>query len=210
VYKKIFRPFYYYLGGELKNCNTVLDLGCGKNSPIKYCSIPYSVGIELFGQDLKVSEDKKIHNEYILGNITKIEFKDNSFDCVCAIDVLEHLTKEEGGILIKKMERIAKKKIIIFTPNGFLPQTEHDGNILQIHKCGWTVQDFKELGFIVKGINGIKFLRKEEAALKFKPTMFFMIISDVTQKLTHSLLPCLAFQLLCIKNVEVANYELRT
>jgi hypothetical protein len=59
------------------------------------------------------------------------------------------------------MENVAKKKIIIFTPNGFLRQDEYDGDKLQIHKSGWTVDEFKKLGYEVKGINGWKPLRKK-------------------------------------------------
>ncbi len=62
-------------------------------------------------------------------------------DAVICIDVLEHLTKKEGLEFIKKMEKWAKKKIIIFT-NGYVPQ-DVDKNPLQIHKSGWSYNEFK-------------------------------------------------------------------
>jgi hypothetical protein len=96
------------------------------------------------------------------------------------------------------MEKWAKKKIIIFTPNGFLRQEECDGNILQIHKSGWTVKEFREFGFKVYGVNGLKFLRKEKAELKFKPVWLWSLISNLSQKVTFYL-PELAFQLFAVK-----------
>jgi len=199
-YKKLFPWYYDYLKKEVKGCESVLDLGCGRSSPIRYCSVSYSVGVELFEPYLEESKKMKVHNEYILADIRKVEFEPKSFDCVLALDVLEHLTKKEGLSLIKKMENVAKKKIIIFTPNGFLHQDEYDGDKLQIHKSGWTVDEFKELGYEVKGINGWKPLRKEKAEFRFRPRIVNLLLSDLTQKITYYL-PKLAFQLLAVKNV---------
>lgn len=201
-YKKLFLQFSDYLKKELKGCESVLDLGCGRSSPLRHCSVPYSVGVELFEPYLKESREMKIHNEYILADIRKVEFMPKSFDCVLALDVLEHLTKKEGIELIKKMENVAKKKIIIFTPNGFLRQDEHDEDKLQIHKSGWTVDEFKKRGYEVKGINGWKPLRKEKAEFRFRPKTISLLLSDLTQKITYHL-PRSAFQLLAVKTLSM-------
>lgn len=199
-YKKLFSQFYDYLKKELKGCESILDLGCGRSSPLRYCPVPYSVGVDLFKPYLEESKRMRIHNEYILTDVRKVEFKSKSFDCVLALDVIEHLTKNESLCLIKKMENIAKKKIIIFTPNGFLHQDEYDENKLQIHKSGWTVNEFKESGYEVKGINGWKPLRKERAEFRFKPKIVNLLLSDLTQKITYYR-PRSAFQLLAVKNI---------
>jgi len=47
IFKNLFPQFVDRLKKELEGCKTVLDLGCGPNSPIQYCSV-YSVGVELF------------------------------------------------------------------------------------------------------------------------------------------------------------------
>jgi len=78
----------------------------------------------------KESKKKQIHNEYILADLRKLEFKPKSFDAILCLEVIEHLTKEEGHDLIKKMEKWARKKIIITTPNGY------DCNPFQTHKSG--------------------------------------------------------------------------
>jgi len=213
AYRKIASTFLITLHKELKDCETILDLGCGKNSPLIHCDYSgYSVGLEVFKLYLRKSKRKKIHREYILGDVRFLGFKNKSFDAVCALDVLEHLTKEEGISLIREMGRISKKKAIIFTPNGFLPQSrcEIEANPYQAHRSGWTPREFKNLGYTVKGINGIRFLRKERAEIRFKPIRVFKALSNITEMFTYNC-PSLAFQLLCTKmsiNSERRSYQL--
>jgi hypothetical protein len=200
-YRKIFPDFYsLLLVKELKDCKSILDLGCGKNSALQFVDAPYKVGVELFKPYLIESKKRRIHNKYILANVIKLKMKLKSFDAVVALDVIEHLNKKDGLKLIKNMELWAKKKVVIFTPNGFLKQEEYDENVLQFHKSGWTVKEFRELGFKVYGVNGLKFLRKEGGELRFKPKYFWLPISELSQKITFCL-PKLAFQLLVVKTI---------
>lgn len=199
-YRKLFPQFRDCLKKELKEDESVLDLGCGRNSSLRCCSVSYSVGVELFEPYLEESKKMEIHNEYILADIRKVEFKPKSFDSILALDVLEHLTKKEGLNLIKKMENIARKRIIIFTPNGYLCQDEYDGNEVQVHKSGWTVGEFKKLGYEVKGINGWKPLRKEKAEFRFRPIIINSLFSDLTQTMTYYY-PRFAFRLLAVKTL---------
>jgi len=120
---------------------------------------------------------------------------------VIALDVLEHLSKEEGYELLKKMERWARKKVIIFTPNGYVYQDGYDNNPFQEHKSGWGVKELEELGFKVFGINGWKKLRGYKASIKYKPSFLWERISDLTQKITYYY-PKLAFQLFAVKEIE--------
>ena len=201
LYRKIFPGYIIELEKAISDCKTLLDLGCGSSSPIKSFSKKfYSIGIDAFKQNIYKSERENIHDKYYTMNVLDIykKFKNNSFDCVIALDLIEHLTKEEGFKLINIMERIAKKKIIIFTSNGFLPQKEYENNPLQEHKCGWTVEEMKNMGYEVIGINGWKILRGEYAYIKFKPKFFWSVVSDITQTIIRNN-PKNAFQLLCIK-----------
>jgi len=62
----IFHKLDYCLQKELKDCQTVLDLGCGPSSPLKNIkNIKYSVGVELFKPYLEISKKQKIHNKYL-------------------------------------------------------------------------------------------------------------------------------------------------
>ena len=199
AYKKNFADDYpKILKKKLYDCNTVLELGCGYNSPIQYCNVHFSVGVELFEPYLQESKKKAIHKQYIKADIRKIEFKPKSFDTVVALDVLEHLTTEEGLMLIKKMEKWSRKKIIIFTPNGYVWQDDYDNNPLQEHKSGWSAKELEKLGFKVFGINGWKKLRGYKASIKYKPTIIWGVISNLTQKVTYRH-PKFAFQLFAVK-----------
>jgi ubiquinone/menaquinone biosynthesis C-methylase UbiE len=69
-------------------------------------------------------------------------FVDYSFDVVICLDVLEHLEHEEAVKAIMEMKRIARRKVIIYTPSTFSTNEEHVENVwnmgenqLQIHRC---------------------------------------------------------------------------
>lgn len=201
LYYNIFSNYNLELEKVMKDCKSVLDVGCGETSPIKnFSKRLYAVGVDVYKPMIIKSKKNKIHNKYYVMDVMKIDkkFKNNSFDCVLASDLIEHLDKKSGLELIKKMTNIARKKVIIFTPNGFLEQGAREGNIFQVHKSGWNVNEMQKLGFRVIGINGIKFLRGEYSTIKFKPEIIFRFISDITQLITKYY-PKLAFQMLCIK-----------
>lgn len=206
-YRKLLPGYEYQLDQQIGNCQTVLDVGCGYPSPIKNFSGRFwSVGVDLFLPSLQKSGADHIHNEYLLGNILDIDkfFQPDSFDCVLASDVIEHLPKEQGLQLMQKMEAIAKRKVIIFTPNGFLPQSSYDGNKWQEHKSGWEVKEMQKHGYEIIGISGWKSLRGEYATVKFRPKFIWQIFSDLTQLYTKSH-PNKAFQLLCIKHKNILS-----
>ena len=74
-----------------------------------------------------------------------------TMDTVVALDVLEHMEREEGVEFIRRALRIAQQQVIIFTPLGFLPQPESkdgrdawgmSGQEWQRHRSGWKPDDF--------------------------------------------------------------------
>ena len=136
-------------------------------------------------------------------DIMKIEsrFSPKSFDYVLCSDVIEHLLKEDGRRLIKSMQLIARKKLIVYTPNGYFPQNEKEGNEYQIHRSGWTVPDMKEMGFDhMLGLHGLKILCKRYPEPLFKPYFVSRGLSSLTQPIVLRN-PKLAFQLLCVKEI---------
>jgi predicted TPR repeat methyltransferase len=204
-YRKIFPDYYVELEKAVNGCKTLLDLGCGTNSPIKYFSKKptFCVGVDIFQSSIEESKKENIHNEYHCMNVLDIanKFKTNSFDCVLASDLIEHLTKKEGFNLLDLMEKTARKKVIIFTPNGFFLKHEFHGNPWQIHKSAWTANELKKEGFKVVGINGWKPLRRLLAYTNSWPKYLLRIISDMTQIFVKNH-PEKAFNLLCIKEKE--------
>jgi hypothetical protein len=200
LYARVFPSWTENLKRELASCNTVLDLGCGYDSPLRHCNVPFSVGVELFDSYLEESTKKAIHNGYIKADVRSIELKPKCFDAVIALEVLEHLTKDEGHALIRKMETWATKKVIITTPNGYIWQDAYHDNVLQEHKSGWSVGELQKLEFRVSGMNGWKKLRGYKGEMKYTPAFVWERVSDLSQKITYHC-PRVAFQLFAAKEI---------
>ncbi len=195
--------YYAMLSRELHGMRSVLDVGCGSNSPI--ANVPktfYSVGVDIHRPSITKSRGEKIHDVYKVGNVLSIDtlFKKKQFDAVVALDVIEHLPKEKGWELLRKMNGLAKKRIILLTPNGFVPQHPYDGNTFQEHLSGWTVKDFRSRSYRVYGMRGLKWLRGEYATIKWKPWFFWAGISTLSELFVF-FLPGLANQLLVVKDL---------
>jgi hypothetical protein len=118
---------------------------------------------------------------------------------VLTSDVIEHLSKHDGYELICQMEAIAKKRVVIFTPNGMLGQKPEPDNPFQAHLSGWTVSEMRRLGYKVVGVHGFKWFRVGQAQLR-APKAVFKRLSILTQDLAKHL-PGLAYQILCYKDM---------
>ncbi|MGQ9806343.1 MAG: class I SAM-dependent methyltransferase [Chlorobiales bacterium] len=199
------RAYFSRLEQEVLSAGeSLLDVGCGARSPIRFFSkkLKYAVGVDGFLPSIQESRANQIHHAYKCANLLDIDviFEPKSFDTVLASDVIEHFEKEEGLQLLRKIEKVARKKVIIFTPNGFQPQGEFDNNAYQQHRSGWTVKEMQSLGFKVEGMMGFKPLRGEFGEVKWKPKLFWHRVSVLTQPFVRHI-PSLAYQLLCIKSL---------
>ena len=125
------------------------------------------------------------------------------------MEVIEHMEETEGLDVLKKIEKWAKKKVIISTPNGFFPQKIVDNNPMQVHLSGWDTNKMKSLGFSkILGLAGLKHLRAEIdhdsmdaelfISMKYKPKFFWFIIATLSQIFTYHF-PIFAFGLFCVK-----------
>lgn len=199
-------PFYLYLYRLYKNlrgCRYILDVGCGISSPLRFLKGDiYTIGVDGYKLDLDMAKKFGTHNEYKLIDALSINkhFQNKSFDAVLLLDIIEHFKKDRGYELIAKAERIAKKKIIIVTPNGFLPQQSKNGD-LQEHLSGWDCEDMRQLGYSVAGLLGLKQLRGEYHNLRYYPKIFWGIVSELTQHFYICRHPEKACSLFCVKNL---------
>lgn len=194
--------FYYkVLEKHLTGCLSVLDVGCGDNSPLKKVKKTFwSSGIDAFEPSLVKSQKKRIHDRYTLGDINKLcqYFKPKSFDAVIALDIIEHFEKENAVKIIAEMEKIARKKVIILTPNGFYAQDDSDSNPYQRHKSEWSKEELSKLGYRVYGLRGLKYLRGEYATIRYKPWLFWGSVAFFSEPLLYYL-PDLSYDLLAVK-----------
>jgi len=188
----------------IKDCDTVLDLGCGYKSPLEDLKEKkrYTVGVDAFRPYIEKSIKKGIHDDYFVMDILDVykKFNSKSFDCIILMDVIEHLERIDVIRLLINIINISKKRIIVFTPNGFLQQNEYHNNIYQIHRSGWNVEDLRMMGFKIYGIRGLKWLRGELAKINHRPINLWRFISMISDKFVKHF-PQFAFQLLCIKEV---------
>lgn len=196
---------------NLNDCETILDVGCGDNSPLRLLNNRYClVGVDGYKKAIDLSKKRKIHSKYIFCDVRDISNKVNrkSYDAVVALDFIEHLTKDDGCKFLNDIEKIAKKKLIIVTPNGFIVQ-RNKSNRLQQHLSGWTADAFRKRGFKVKGLYGLKVIllpfRSEYAECKFRPKWFWGFIWGLLSEITHHLFtknhPEKSFSLLAVKKL---------
>ena len=81
-------------------------------------------------------------------------FVPGAVELVTLIDVLEHFDREDALDLLGQAQRIAARRVLLFTPRGRFPQESHDafglgGEELQQHRSSWEPEDLISLGFCV-------------------------------------------------------------
>ena len=103
---------YWHQVNEILKCNpqTILEIGIGdkflgnyikNNTTIKY-------------QSLDINPELKPD---IISSVEKIPLADNSFDLVCAFEVLEHLPFTKLGQVLSELSRVSKRYIILSLPH---------------------------------------------------------------------------------------------
>lgn len=107
----------------IPKCNRIVDLGCGNGEYIPYLQTKaaYVVGIDIDIDLVKISKRKGF--EVILATLDYLPFKDKSFDCVWASEVVEHFPTFD---VLDKIERITSEKIILTMPNPIFPHFKKD------------------------------------------------------------------------------------
>ncbi len=188
----------------LSDCGSILDVGCGKSSPLRFVSAGRLVGVDAYSVDLEQARAHRTHDEFLLGDVKDLKkhFSPGEFDACVALDVLEHFTEASGRKLLLDLESLAKKKVIIITPNGFLPQVSEREGDFQEHRSGWQTNQMRDLGYEVIGLDGLKVLRAEHQQLRFKPAPIWAVISWLTQTLWCRNHPRTAAALLCWKTLQ--------
>ena len=147
AYYRLVPTFPRLLSDLLEGAGSVLDLGCGKRSPLRMVQgLDRTVGVDLFPPYLLESKSQEIHEDYLRADILSLQLKPKIFDAVISLNVLEHLTKVQGRRLIHRMEDWARRRVILYTSNGFCEQAPYDENPQQEHVSGWTAAELDWLG----------------------------------------------------------------
>lgn len=154
------------INGGIKN---VLDIGCGDGSLMKLLAYGKDwkiTGIDIYPKSLKAAKRAGVYDMLIEGDVIDVArdliSKKRGFDLVFCSNILEHLSKKRGITLLKQIEKLAAKKVVISVPNGFMdnPKEFLGNNRFQKHKSGWEKKEFTLLGYRVYG-TGLKFVWSE-------------------------------------------------
>lgn len=140
-----FRPVIQSMGKRA----SMLDVGTGLGDiPAAAKSISRQLGVDLWtiGFDLSlplVRENRKRNDVVTSGDALRLPFRDNSVDVVMASQVLHHFQFDDAVVVVREMNRVARKRAIISDlrrsvfaaagiwaasfPLGFHPVSRHDG-----------------------------------------------------------------------------------
>lgn len=99
--------------------NSLLDVGAGKGIFLEYLKKQRSrlraIGLERSTEAIKIA-DSLYSLKMIQSDIKRIPFKQNSFDILTALEVLEHLPYETYETSLSEMQRVAKEWILVSVP----------------------------------------------------------------------------------------------
>ncbi len=97
---------------------SILDVGCGDGIMLNYLAEHGNHYQRMVGMDKSKSALKYLNTEKVIASIDDIPFPDRSFDLILCLEVLEHLKHNIYPKALLKLQRVAKKYILISVPNN--------------------------------------------------------------------------------------------
>lgn len=149
----------------------ILDLGCADGWFLEKLDengfAPRYVGIDFSIQNLRKASIKK-NGSWVLGDVTNLPFRTNSFDLVICSEVIEHLLDPEK--CITESERIVRFYAIFTTPLSGSPI------VLDQYRYNRIVQELNRIRSEYIKKNGIK-----NALDRFGPHIYAFTLSNLRQ-----------------------------
>jgi len=142
----------------------------------------YMIGLDLNESRLKICKLHKVYDDVILADVAHLPLKDKTVNLTLSSEVIEHLPKERGWLLLNEVERITNERAILTTPNNPRVNKCCEGSIAtaDVHKSAWSPKDFEPKGYTVYGI-GVKargpprnLIFQAAKLLLFTPLSFFL------------------------------------
>lgn len=178
----------------------ILDLGCGKGINgflirlSRYLQNAKLIGLEINKEYINFCKRFNIYDQIIQKALPTLPFKDKGINLVLCTEVIEHLTRKDGLLLLEEIDRVCKGRAIITTPNIFFKTMPGDPG--DKHLSLWSIKDFKSRGYKVYGI-GFKIpLLWGGHFLKIKQALyyFFTPISYIFPNIAGSLIAVKDFE----------------
>jgi hypothetical protein len=127
----------------------------------------------------------------------------DEFDFVIALDLIEHLTKSQGYLLLYEIDRVSTAYSALLTPNGFVWQPPSANNPFNAHISGWNCKDFRNLGWEkIRGQIGIRHFYGPYAIQKYRGVSNLKLELIALTKILSFLLPNLAFSVYVTKKAK--------
>lgn len=143
--------YYLALNEYIKEGDSVLDVGMGVGYGMNLLSI-LAKEVRAVDVDKKavayckknvLGKNPKV-KELLVYDGYKLPFKDNFFDVVTCVDVVEHV--EDYDKFIDELLRVAKRAVVFATPNRRPEYTNEDGTPKNHwHLREWSYEELKEI-----------------------------------------------------------------
>lgn len=147
---------YIYVKEATDNGETLLSLCCGIGYEFNNLNASKVTAVDIAEPYIEALKKNHPGVEAVCSDALDYikSVPDDSYDVISIIDGIEHMDKETGLELIKHMKRVAKR-ILLFTPDGYLKNEPHNAWDIegadehQTHKSGWSRLELKDLGFTI-------------------------------------------------------------
>lgn len=181
---------------------TVADVGCSDGRGSEVLGALDSTGFDIYEPALRAAVANGRRRRGVLADVRRLPLRDQSFDVVVSLDVVEHFDKPEAVDLVAELERVARRLVVLLTPNGFVPQPPGEDEPWQEHRCGFDAAELEALGYSVTGRGGPSALRGPYGSFRAGP--LGQMAAAAATPLT-SRRPGAAFHLLAVK--ELARHD---
>ncbi len=176
----------------------VADIGCSDGRGSEVLGKLNSTGFDIYEPALRAAVAGRRCRRGVLADVRRLPLRDDAFDVVVSLDVVEHFPKAEALEFLGELERVARRLVIVLTPNGFVPQPPGEDEPWQEHRCGFEPEEFKAIGYSVVGRGGPAILRGPYGA--FRGGLIGQLAAVASSPLV-SRTPSSAFHLLGVKEL---------
>lgn len=156
----------------------VLDVGCGIGGiGFLLRRLPggdeaHLVGVDGWEPYLEFARRFNIYDELHLVDLAS--YSPEPFDIILAVEVLEHLEKEQGLRLLDRLEHAAREILLVTTPNGDDKRGPVANVPLEAHRSVWHAWEFRQRGYRVRGL-GFRWSRKEKASGRMGLALWYVM-----------------------------------
>lgn len=129
-YIQYYKPFIYAMEKFMpkEEGMTVLEAGCGTAFLNAYMARQWGtrgICLDLVPDCLKLAQKRfqavNVEGDFILGDMTRLPFKDGAFDMVFNQGTIEHFPKPQRQLVLDEMARVSGKYVALFVPNALNP-----------------------------------------------------------------------------------------